>query len=94
MYWINMLGYVAVGVIFVASFWMILWCQYEDGIVGKIFIGMMALATLVTLGELIEGVDIVFKARDTMLLMGIAGFLTRHLYRTWKYVRPMAKAEQ
>lgn len=85
--WTYLLGFAAVAVIFAASFWMILWCHYDDGIVGKIGLAFITLGTLAILIECWDGVDIRFRPSIIFILIGFAIFQVRHLWRTWLYIK-------
>lgn len=60
--------------------------EYEDGIIGKAALGCMAIAAMVILGEQASGVDRGVTA-DALAWWGMAGFLARHTYRFWSFVR-------
>lgn len=84
---VDMLGFIAVATCFVVSGWMVVWCEYEDGIVGKIGLGMLSLGCLTILIELTEGVYSRFTPIRVLIMGGVAIFLVRHLWRTYKFSR-------
>lgn len=71
----------ATGIIFAVSITLIFWKHYDDGVVGKIALGVMMLASAATLVAAYDGQCIVPRPQDLWTLVGCALFLARHIYR-------------
>ena len=84
---LQLIGFAAIGVLFIVSSWLVIWCDYEDGIVGKLGLIMVALGTLVRIIEASEGDAFQFSDVSIIVLVGMSIFMLRHLYRAWKHKR-------
>ena len=83
----QIIGFSAVGILFVISSWLILWWDYDDGIVGKIALALISLGCLIRLIELTEDDPFEYGDVSVLVLAGMAIFMSRHLYRTWRHKR-------
>lgn len=66
---------------------LIVWCHYDDGIVGKVALAGMAFAAGVPLWEIVSGIEYHALPSTMLLTIAMALFLVRHLYRfiRWRF---------
>ena len=83
----QIVGFSALGLLFSITSWLIIWCDYDDGIVGKIGLILISVGCLVRLIELSEGDPWEFSDVSVLVLGGMAIFMSRHLYRAWRHKR-------
>ena len=74
-------GFASIGIAFAVSSWLILWCEYDDGIIGKIALGFISIGCLVRLIELSEDNPHEYSDVSILVLVGVALFLLRHWWR-------------
>ncbi len=67
---------------------LVFWHDYEDGIVGCISLGIMAVPALPMLIGLWHGYDLYYSPLVTAMITGMAIFLLRHAYRAWRFRSP------
>ena len=84
---IQIVGFVAIGIIFSISSWLILWGEYDDGFVGKIALSLISLGCLVRLIELTEDDPFEYSEVSVLVLSGMALFFMRHVWRTYQNVK-------
>ena len=84
---VDLIGFISIAICFAASGFMVFWCDDDDGIIGKIGLGMISMGCVAILIELTEGVTARFTPIRILIVCGMAIFLVRHLWRTWKFSR-------
>jgi hypothetical protein len=72
-------------IIFAVSIFLALCQEYEDGIVGNIALGGMAVSTAGPLYEMANGSEYEFAPTTVLLYAAVAAFMARHLYRFIKW---------
>lgn len=83
----QIIGFSAIGILFAISSWLILWCDYEDGIIGKAALALISVGCLVRLIELTEDDPFEYSEVSVLVLVGVALFFMRHLWRTYQNVK-------
>ena len=72
---------IALSVLLVVSLFLIMWPHYEDGLVGKLFLGVMMITSASVLAGAWDGVQYQPIPETVAVAVGAAGFMSRHLYR-------------
>ena len=76
---------IALAVLLVVSVFLIMWPHYEDGIVGKVFLGVLMLTSAAVLTGAWDGVQYEPIPETVGVAIGAAGFMTRHFYRFLRF---------
>lgn len=71
----------ALVIILIISGLLVLWCHYDDGVVGKLALIGCFFGAGVPLWEIISGTQLHVFTTTVLLTCGMALFLVRHLYR-------------
>lgn len=74
--------------LFVVSVYLVFHDEYDDGLFGRFFLGIIALVSAVMLLQIREGVEFEFMATTELLIFAFAGFLIRH---TWRFKRALKR---
>lgn len=61
--------------------------KYEDGLIGRIGLGLMVFGAFVIGMETVNGVIYSFHPTTGMILWGVAVFMARHTYRFMRWCR-------
>lgn len=72
---------IALAVLLVVSVFLIMWPHYEDGLVGKLFLIVIAITSASVLVGAWDGVRYEPITETVAVAVGAAGFMARHLYR-------------
>lgn len=72
-------------IICVVSVYLALCQEYEDGIIGNIALGGMAVSTAGPLYEMANGSEYEFAPTTVLMYAAVAAFLARHMYRFMKW---------
>ena len=72
---------IALSVLLVVSLFLIMWPHYEDGLIGKLFLGVIMITSASVLAGAWDGVKYEPIPETVAVAVGAAGFMTRHFYR-------------
>lgn len=62
-------------------------CKYEDGVIGKIALGVLAIGNFVVVAEFVSGIEYLVNPTTLFIQFGVFMFLIRHAYRFRKWVK-------
>lgn len=71
---------IALAVLLVVSVFLIMWPHYEDGLIGKLCLIVIAITSAAVLVGAWDGVQYQPIPETVAVAVGAAGFMTRHLY--------------
>lgn len=81
-----MSGLIPIILIGLLAMFLVLHEQYEDGLVGRIALGGIVLAVVITiLSEFGDWARYHFSPEMSLLLWCLCAFFARHCYRFWRY---------
>ena len=74
-------------IVALVSIFLVAHTRYEDGVIGKIALAILAIGNLVVLSEWFNGVTHEVNPTTIFIQFGVAGFLVRHAYRFRQWVK-------
>lgn len=80
---LTLIGIASCGVTALVCGWLVIWCQYNDGIVGKLGLSFIALSSGIVFLEYLDGVQYQMLGTSAVSYLGLAVFFVRHWWRRW-----------